>query len=154
MAVRSDRDRAYGAHRCRYLRGKFGDVAVERDAPDGAGSQSGEPHRVIRTRADGDELAVGSGNVEFADDSRRGDPADLVAGILDEPDIAVGPGGNVVRLALGCRDREFGYLPAGGDAPDLVAGNFREPQRAIRAQSHEGGFAFGCGNSVLRESLG
>ncbi len=58
---------------------------------------------------------------------------DVVAKILGEPEVAIGPRRDVCRVAARRRDRKLGkfVLGSGADAPDLVATEFGEPEVAI-----------------------
>src|SRR6185437_202046 len=60
------------------------------------------------------------------------DPADPVAGLLGEPEGAVGTGCDRSGRARLARDREFRYRSAGRDPADPVAGLFGEPEGAVR----------------------
>src|SRR5215472_2915274 len=58
-----------------------------------------------------------------------GDAPDLVAKLLDEPELAVGSGSNPERIAGGRGQGKLGNLPGRGDAPDLKS--IGKPEVAI-----------------------
>ena len=83
------------------------------------------------------------------DDACGGDPSDLVANNLGEPQCAVRAG----RDALGNAGRRgndvFGDGARGGDAPDLVARKLGKPQRAVGSRRDARRLAAGSGNNVF-----
>src|SRR5262249_23799356 len=69
----------------------------------------------------------------FGHDSRRRDPADLVAGTFREPYRPVRSGGDGLRLGRRVWKRELRYRADRRDAPDLAYAALVEPQIAIRS---------------------
>ena len=91
---------------------------------------------------------------ELGDGACRGDPADLVAVVLGEPEIAVRPRRDAVGAARR-RDGELGDRAAGGDAADLVVGILLgEPEVAVRSRRDAGRAAACGGDGILVDDRG
>src|SRR5690242_1351566 len=90
----------------------------------------GEPKVAVRPGRDPEDWA-GEARGELGDGARRGDAADP-AGLVAEPEVAVGPGGDQIGLAAGQEARrEHGNDARGRDPADRVAALLGEPEVAV-----------------------
>ena len=118
--------------------------SVNQRLPSGPG---GDLLRVDSGRGDG-ELGDGAG--------RRVDLTDFVAGLLDEPEVAIGPRHDPCRVAAGGGDREIGDHPGRWVDPTDAAGmGLGEPEVAVgpeRDIASRVGEKVGRGNGEVDDS--
>jgi hypothetical protein len=99
----------------------------------GGGSAVDERGRSGRWAPDLNRLARRHNRGDQRGQCRRGgDPPDLVAGELCEPQRAIRPGGNAERSARCGRNSKFGDRAARCNPPDIVSALLGESQRAVR----------------------
>jgi hypothetical protein len=68
---------------------------------------------------------------ELSDGATGGDAPDLVARVLNKPEVAIRACRDAFRLAVSSGEGKLSDSATGGDAPDLVAIVLREPEVAI-----------------------
>ena len=96
--------------------------------------------------------AFGVGSANSADVAARRDAADLVGGLLGEPQIAVAAGGDADRRRILSRQRELRERAAVRiEAADLGRAAFAEPQRAVRPLDRDIGLGAGARNPMLAD---
>ena len=127
----------------------LGQLAVGRQAADPVASARAElrlckPQRTVRSRRDAVRAQVPAlgalplRQFEFGYVPSHGQPADLVASQLREPQIPVPAGGDRLRDRVWSRDPELGDVAVDPDPADLVGAGLGEPQRTIRARGNRG----------------
>ena len=110
-------------------------------------AERGHPNRPSRSvgagrdvRARGRDRLVGRG---------QGDLPDVVAAILGEPEVAIGPGRDAKGTARGRGDGQLGHDPTGGDLSDVVRAILGEPEVAIGPGRDADGKTPGRGDGEL-----
>ena len=118
---------------------------------DGVGIGFGEPERFARTTDNAGQGVIGSsGDGEFADAAAGGDAGDLAGGAFNEPEIAIGPGGEPERIAVSGWNSVFSDI-LGLDVylANLISKNFSEPDIAIRSGSDADGMGTRTGGQSI-----
>ena len=115
--------------------GEFRHHAAGRDPANAADVGLGEPHVSIRAGDDAVRSTARGRNGKLGDRAGRGDPPDPVAGVLAEPQRAVGRGRDPDRPAVRRGRIELDEAAvAGVHPPDLGCPALAEPEVPVRAE--------------------
>ena len=95
----------------------------------------GEPEAALGSRGDPTRL---EGDVDDADGTVGADVTDAVVGLVGEPEVAVGAGGDVGGAVAGARQREGTHHPGRSDAADHRRVAIGEPHVAVRPSRQSG----------------